>query len=48
LSSKQIATEMTLSIHTVGHYRAEIMSKLNIHDIAGLTCYALQHGVARA
>ena len=48
LSSKQIATEMTLSIHTVGHYRAEIMSKLNIHDIAGLTCYALQNGVVRA
>jgi len=48
LSSKQIATELHLSTHTVGHYRAEIMSKLNIHDVAGLTRHALQNGLVRS
>ena len=30
---------------TVGHYRAALMEKLDLHDIAHLTHYAVRHGV---
>lgn len=43
--NKQIADVLSLSIKTVEKHRQQLMNKLNIHDIAGLTRYAVAHGV---
>lgn len=45
LSSKQIAGELNLSAKTVDHYRTALMAKLNIHEVAGLTRYAVSMGM---
>ena len=44
-SNKQIAAELFISIKTVEKHRQQVMDKLNIHDIAGLTRYAISIGV---
>ena len=44
LANKQIAAELTISIKTVEKHRQQAMNKLNIHDIAGLTRYAMSRG----
>jgi DNA-binding NarL/FixJ family response regulator len=44
-SNKQMATEMGISIKTVEKHRQQVMDKLHIHDIAGLTRYAIAQGV---
>jgi len=44
-TSKQIAAELNISIKTVEKHRQGIMDKLKIHDIAGLTRYAIAMGV---
>lgn len=44
-SSKEIALELGLSEKTVSNHRAAIMRKLGIHDVAGLTRYALREGL---
>jgi DNA-binding NarL/FixJ family response regulator len=44
-SNKQIAAELTISIKTVEKHRQQVMNKLNIHDIAGLTRYAISKGL---
>lgn len=38
--NKWIASELHRSIKTVDHHRENIMKKLNIHEVAGLTRYA--------
>jgi DNA-binding NarL/FixJ family response regulator len=43
--NKQIAATLNLSIKTVGKHRQQLMDKLDIHDIAGLTRYAISRGV---
>jgi DNA-binding NarL/FixJ family response regulator len=43
--NKQIAAELNLSIKTVETHRQRLMNKLNIHDVAGLTRYAISKGV---
>jgi DNA-binding NarL/FixJ family response regulator len=43
--NKEIATNMGISIKTVEKHRQELMTRLNIHTIAGLTRYALAKGV---
>jgi DNA-binding NarL/FixJ family response regulator len=43
-ANKQIAAELTISIKTVEKHRQQAMNKLNIHDIAGLTRYAISKG----
>ncbi|MBN1689227.1 MAG: response regulator transcription factor [Candidatus Omnitrophica bacterium] len=40
-ANKQIAAELGISIKTVEKHRQHLMEKLNIHDIAGLTRYAI-------
>jgi DNA-binding NarL/FixJ family response regulator len=45
LSNKQIAAELRVSIKTVEKHRQGVMDKLNIHDIAGLTRYAMAKGL---
>jgi DNA-binding NarL/FixJ family response regulator len=42
--NKQIASELGISIKTVEKHRQHLMEKLNIHDIAGLTRFAIATG----
>jgi len=44
-ANKQIAALLFLSIKTVEKHRQQLMNKLNIHEIAGLTRYAIAHGI---
>jgi DNA-binding NarL/FixJ family response regulator len=43
--NKHIASELCISIKTVEKHRQQVMNKLNIHDIAGLTRYAMAKGI---
>jgi DNA-binding NarL/FixJ family response regulator len=43
--NKQIASELCISIKTVEKHRQQVMNKLDIHDVAGLTRYAIAKGV---
>lgn len=43
-ANKQIAAELSISIKTVEKHRQQAMNKLNIHDVAGLTRYAIAKG----
>jgi DNA-binding NarL/FixJ family response regulator len=44
-ANKQIASELGISIKTVEKHRDHLMQKLDIHDTAGLTRYAITTGV---
>jgi DNA-binding NarL/FixJ family response regulator len=44
LVNKQIASELNISIKTVGNHRLELMRRLGIHHVAGLTRYAMSNG----
>jgi len=43
--NRQAAAELGVSIKTVEKHRQHAMNKLNIHDIAGLTRYAVAEGI---
>jgi DNA-binding NarL/FixJ family response regulator len=45
LANKQIAATLAISIKTVEKHRQHLMDKLHIHETAGLTRYAIAHGV---
>ncbi len=45
MANKEIADSLCLSIHTVTTYRRNISSKLQIHSAAGLTIFAILHGL---
>jgi len=44
-ANKESAVEMGISIKTVEKHRGHLMDKLNIHDTAGLTRYAIATGI---
>jgi DNA-binding NarL/FixJ family response regulator len=44
-SNKQVAAELGISVKTVEKHRQRLMEKLNIHDVAGLTRYAIAAGI---
>jgi DNA-binding NarL/FixJ family response regulator len=44
LANKQIAAELSISIKTVEKHRQQAMNKLNLHDVASLTRYAISKG----
>ena len=44
-SNKLIAGELFISVKTVEKHRQQLMNKLDIHDVAGLTRYAIAKGV---
>lgn len=48
LANKQIAAELRISIKTVEKHRQNLMRKLDIHDIAGLTRHAISAGVVES
>lgn len=45
LTTKAIARELSISVKTVEAHRTQIMDRLKIHDVAGLTRYALREGL---
>jgi DNA-binding NarL/FixJ family response regulator len=44
-STKEIAGKLDLSVKTVEGHRAELMRRLEIHDVAGLVRYAIRIGL---
>ena len=44
-TNREIATLLTLSVKTVEAHRTRIMEKLKIHNVAGLTRYAISRGI---
>ncbi len=47
-SSKEIARLLDLSIKTVETHRAQIMDRLDVHDVTGLVRYAIRSGLISA
>ena len=43
--NRQVAGELGISIKTVEKHRQQLMNKLNIHNVAGLTRYAISKGI---
>jgi two-component system nitrate/nitrite response regulator NarL len=46
-SNKEIANQLGIGVRTTETHRERIMRKLGIHSIAGLTRFAIQHGVVK-
>lgn len=44
-ANKQVAVELGISVKTVEKHRQHLMDKLNIHETAGLTRYAINAGI---
>ncbi len=44
-STKEIAAKLGISVKTVDNHRTNLMRKLNLHDVASLTRYALDVGL---
>jgi DNA-binding NarL/FixJ family response regulator len=44
-ANKQTASELGIGIKTVEKHREHLMEKLDIHDTAGLTRYAISAGI---
>jgi DNA-binding NarL/FixJ family response regulator len=44
-STKEIAAKLIISVKTVDNHRTNLMRKLNLHDVASLTRYALDVGL---
>ncbi len=44
-ANKETASELGISIKTVEKHRGRVMAKLDIHDTAGLTRYAISAGI---
>ena len=44
-ANKEVAADLGISIKTVEKHRQSVMHKLNLHDTAGLTRYAISTGI---
>lgn len=44
-STKEIAARLGLSVKTVDNHRTNMMRKLDLHNVASITRYAMQHGL---
>jgi DNA-binding NarL/FixJ family response regulator len=44
-SNKEVAEFLSLSVKTVEKHRSNLMSKLDVHNAAGLTAYAMEKGL---
>ncbi|HTT11665.1 MAG TPA: response regulator transcription factor [Burkholderiaceae bacterium] len=44
-NTREIAEQLHVSVKTVETHRAELMRRLDIHDVAGLTRYAIRAGL---
>jgi DNA-binding NarL/FixJ family response regulator len=47
-STKDIASILDVSVKTVETHRAQLMERLDIHDVAGLVRYAIRNGIVTA
>lgn len=47
-STKEIASHLRISVKTIETHRAQVMRRLEIHDLAGLVRYAVRVGVVSA
>ena len=47
-ANKQAAAELGISIKTVEKHRQHLMDKLNLHETAGLTRYAIAQGIVES
>jgi DNA-binding NarL/FixJ family response regulator len=47
-STKEIAFLLNITFKTAVSHRSNLMAKLEIHDVAGLTRYAIRFGFTRA
>jgi len=45
-TSKKIASQLDVSVKTIQAHRQQMMDKLGIHSVAGLTKYAIQKGIS--
>ena len=45
MSNRKVAAKLGVSFKTVDKHRQHLMGKLNIHDVAGLTRYAIAEGI---
>jgi DNA-binding NarL/FixJ family response regulator len=45
MSNKEMAERLAISSKTVEHYRAQLMQKLHVHDVATLTRHAVRLGL---
>jgi DNA-binding CsgD family transcriptional regulator len=48
LSSKEIASQLGVSLKTVDSHRANLMDKLDIHKVSGLVRFAIRVGLVEA
>jgi DNA-binding NarL/FixJ family response regulator len=46
-SNKEIAVELAISVKTVEKHRQAVMNRLNLHETAGLTSYAIANRIIR-
>lgn len=44
-ATREIAAQLHVSVKTVESHRAQLMQRLNIHDVAGLTRFAIRVGM---
>lgn len=44
-TTKEIARELSISPKTVEFHRAQLMERLGVRDVVGMTRYAMQHGM---
>jgi DNA-binding NarL/FixJ family response regulator len=44
-STREVARSLNIAIKTVETHRAQLMERLNIHDVAGLVRYAIKKGL---
>ena len=47
-STRDIATRLGLSVKTVESHRAQLMDRLDIHDVPGLVRFAIRAGLVSA
>ncbi|HEV7746630.1 MAG TPA: response regulator transcription factor [Pyrinomonadaceae bacterium] len=44
-STREVASTLSIAVKTVETHRAQLMERLNIHDVAGLVRYAIKKGL---
>jgi len=45
MTTKQVAMELAISIKTVETHRSALMTRIGVHDVAGLVRYAVKVGI---